>query len=116
MGQSLNLFSCLKTLKCFVIFLRFKDKQKLPENLECVKALHEDIQIARVPRQCAKKIQYAYLEFGTEAKLEVAKVTILNSLSIYWKICADKQKCCSLSSIQVLSKLTYISAINGKEC
>jgi hypothetical protein len=88
-----------------------------------VKALHEDIQIARVPRQCAKKIQYAYLEFGTEAKLEVAKVTILNSLSIYWKICADyllslpnKQKCCSLSSIQVLSTLTYISAINGKEC
>ena len=64
-------------LKCIVIFHRFKNKQKIPENLEGVKALHEDIQIARVPRQCAKKIEYAYVEFGTEAKLEDAKVRIL---------------------------------------
>lgn len=65
------------------LYIRFKDKQKLPENLECVKALHEDIQIARVPRQCAKKIQYAYLEFGTEAKLEVAKLSMEKNANLY---------------------------------
>ena len=53
-----------------------------------MKALHEDIQVARVPRQCQKRIQYAYLEFGTEAKLESAKVNILSKLSIYWEIYA----------------------------
>ena len=59
----------------FFLF-RFKDKQKLPENIEAVKAMHKDIQTVRLPRQAQKRVLFAFAEFSTEEKLEHAKVSI----------------------------------------
>jgi len=74
------------------LYIRFKDKQKTPENLDEVKNLHKDIQVARVPRQSQKKIKYAYVEFGTEAKLEDAKVSIEKNDNLYVDYVGIKSK------------------------
>ena len=57
---------------------RFKDKKDLPENIDELKKLHEDIQIVRVPRQAKKKLSFAFFEFGSEAKADEAKVSFSN--------------------------------------
>lgn len=74
------------------LYIRFKDKQKIPADLEEVKALHKDIQVARVPRQSKKKIKYAYVEFGTEAQLEDAKLSIENKDNLYVDYVGIKSK------------------------
>lgn len=61
-----------------MFFFRFKDKQKLPENIEAVKAMHKDIQNVRLPRQAQKRVLFAFAEFSTEDKLEEAKVNHFN--------------------------------------
>ena len=64
------------------MLFRFKDKQKLPENIEAVKAMHKDIQTVRLPRQAQKRCLFAFAEFSTEEKLEQAKVSISRRLLI----------------------------------
>ena len=60
------------------LLFRFKDKKDLPENIDELKKLHEDIQIVRVPRQAKKKLSFAFFEFSSEAKADEAKVSFSN--------------------------------------
>merc|ERR1719189_2428561 len=74
------------------LYIRFKDKKDLPENIEELKKLHEDIQIVRVPRQAKKKLSFAFFEFSSEAKCEEAKIALGTNKSIYVDYVGTKSK------------------------
>merc|ERR1712037_619015 len=69
------------------LYVRFKDKEKVPENEEEIKNLHPDIQIVRIQSRKKtkeqRKIPYVFLEFGSEAKCEEAKLAIEKDDGLY---------------------------------
>lgn len=46
------------------LYIRFKDKKALPENVDELKKMHEDIQIVRVPRQARKSYLLHFLNLA----------------------------------------------------
>jgi len=74
------------------LYIRFKDTQKLPENQEAVKNLHEDIQVVRLPRQATKRVKFAYVEFSSETKCAEAKLSIEKNDGLYVDYVGTKSK------------------------
>merc|ERR1712183_295028 len=68
-----------------MLYVRFEDNEKAPENEKEVKNLHPDIQIVRIHsrRKEQRKIEYVLLEFGSEAKCEEAKIAIEKDDGLY---------------------------------
>lgn len=74
------------------LYIRYKDKQKLPNNEEEVKALHKNIRIVRLTRRAKKRISYAFAEFESEEICEDAKASLDHNDDIYVDFVGIKSK------------------------
>lgn len=74
------------------LYIRFKDKENLPQSKEDVKLLHNGIKIVRLHRRAKKRLLYAFAEFESEKICQDAKVLLKKNESIYVDYVGPKSK------------------------